>query len=111
MQKRFYFVLAKVFHSGGGGKRKRIWGFDWKIFFFLSDCTILFCIIGYLYPYLLVYTEQHIDVYNANTGEWIQTLNLRKAKPLTTDGALTMCQIQDSPYTVVLSSLLSGMLL
>uniref|UniRef100_A0A158Q2K0 Phorbol-ester/DAG-type domain-containing protein n=1 Tax=Dracunculus medinensis TaxID=318479 RepID=A0A158Q2K0_DRAME len=58
-------------------------------------------------PHLCVYSENEIDVFNVNSAEWVQTINLRKASPLTSDGRLTVCVINDLPYVVLLSDVLS----
>uniref|UniRef100_A0A914VK29 Uncharacterized protein n=1 Tax=Plectus sambesii TaxID=2011161 RepID=A0A914VK29_9BILA len=62
---------------------------------------------SYLSPYLCVYAECHIDVFNVHSAEWVQTVNLKKAKPLTKDGLLSMCFISELPYIVLLSDVLS----
>uniref|UniRef100_A0A5S6R2R6 non-specific serine/threonine protein kinase n=1 Tax=Trichuris muris TaxID=70415 RepID=A0A5S6R2R6_TRIMR len=58
-------------------------------------------------PYLCVYSECHITVYNVTTAEWVQTLNLRKAKPLVRSGALTLCNVADKMCIVLLSDMLA----
>uniref|UniRef100_F1KQ93 non-specific serine/threonine protein kinase n=1 Tax=Ascaris suum TaxID=6253 RepID=F1KQ93_ASCSU len=58
-------------------------------------------------PHLCVYSEHQIDVFNVNSAEWVQTINLKKAFPLTRDGILTMCTVNDLPYVVLLSDILS----
>lgn len=47
-------------------------------------------------------------MFNVQTAEWIQTINLRQAVPLTRDGLLTRCEVNDFPYVVVLADVLSG---
>lgn len=63
---------------------------------------------AYLAPNLCVYSDSHVDVFNVQSAEWVQTLNVRRARPLTMDGALSLCYVNDTPYTVVLSDLVSG---
>ncbi|CDW57642.1 serine:threonine protein kinase MRCK alpha [Trichuris trichiura] len=58
-------------------------------------------------PYLCVYSECHVTVYNVTTAEWVQTLNLRKAKPLLRSGALTLCCVADKMCIVLLSDMLA----
>ncbi|VDO45729.1 unnamed protein product [Brugia timori] len=60
-------------------------------------------------PHLCVYSANEIDVFNVNSAEWVQTINLNKAFPLTSNGLLTMCMVNDMPYVVLLSDILSGM--
>lgn len=54
--------------------------------------------------HLLVYSETHIDVFNAASGDWIQTINVKKAKPLNNSGSLSICVINDLAYIVYLSN-------
>ncbi|MCP9262591.1 Serine/threonine-protein kinase Genghis Khan [Dirofilaria immitis] len=64
---------------------------------------------GFVYtvPHLCVYSANEIDVFNVNSAEWVQTVNLNKAFPLTSNGLLTMCMVNDMPYVVLLSDVLS----
>uniref|UniRef100_A0A1I7VBU6 non-specific serine/threonine protein kinase n=1 Tax=Loa loa TaxID=7209 RepID=A0A1I7VBU6_LOALO len=58
-------------------------------------------------PHLCVYSANEIDIFNVNSAEWVQTVNLNKAFPLTSNGLLTMCMVNDMPYVVLLSDVLS----
>ncbi|KAL3985036.1 Protein kinase domain family protein [Acanthocheilonema viteae] len=58
-------------------------------------------------PHLCVYSANEIDIFNVNSAEWVQTVNLHKAFPLTSNGLLTMCMVNDMPYVVLLSDVLS----
>ena len=58
---------------------------------------------AYTSPHLLVYTIAHVDVFNVHSGEWVQTLCLRRATPLTPDGLITMTNINEQPLMVTLS--------
>ncbi|XP_033608922.1 serine/threonine-protein kinase Genghis Khan [Cryptotermes secundus] len=55
--------------------------------------------------HLLVYSETHVDVFNCASGEWVQTINVKKAKPLNSTGTLSMCIINDMPHIVYLSNI------
>ncbi|XP_058807394.1 serine/threonine-protein kinase Genghis Khan isoform X2 [Phymastichus coffea] len=61
--------------------------------------------VSYCEGYLLVYTDTHIDVFDCENGEWFQTLNVKKAKPLNTTGSLTTCIINDMPHVIYLSKM------
>ncbi|CAD5225594.1 unnamed protein product [Bursaphelenchus okinawaensis] len=65
---------------------------------------------GFAYhaPYLCLYSEYEIDVFHVPSGEWVQTINLRKARPLSGDGLLSLCYVNDMPYLIYLSSLLEA---
>ncbi|KRX19497.1 Serine/threonine-protein kinase MRCK beta [Trichinella nelsoni] len=66
---------------------------------------------AYSAPYLSVFSENHVCVFNVNTGEWVQTLNLKKAiiiaKPLLKSGVLTLCTVGDKACLVLLSDILA----
>ncbi|KAG7295308.1 hypothetical protein JYU34_022313 [Plutella xylostella] len=40
--------------------------------------------------YLLIFTATHIDVYDIEAGEWVQTINLPNARPLDENGWLVL---------------------
>ncbi|XP_012175618.2 serine/threonine-protein kinase Genghis Khan isoform X2 [Bombus affinis] len=61
--------------------------------------------VSYCEGYLLVYSETHIDVFDCTTGDWLQTLNVKRARPLNTSGSLTSCVINDMPHVIFLSNL------
>jgi len=52
-----------------------------------------------------VYSETHIDVFDCTSGDWLQTLNVKRARPLNISGSLTSCVINDMPYVIYLSNL------
>lgn len=56
--------------------------------------------VSYCDGHLLVYTETHIDVFNAASGEWVQTVNVKRARPLNSSGSLSMCVINDMPHII-----------
>lgn len=62
---------------------------------------------GYTYhkPYLSLYSESEIDVFHVELAQWVQTINLRKAKALSDNGLLNLCYVNDMPYLVFLNSL------
>ncbi|XP_033874262.3 serine/threonine-protein kinase MRCK alpha-like isoform X3 [Acipenser ruthenus] len=45
-------------------------------------------------PYLSVYSENAVDVFDINTMEWIQTVPLKKVRPLNTDGSLNILGLE-----------------
>ncbi|XP_033211751.1 serine/threonine-protein kinase Genghis Khan isoform X1 [Belonocnema kinseyi] len=61
--------------------------------------------VSYCEGYLLVYSETHVDVFDCTTGDWLQTLNVKRARPLNTSGSLTTCAINDMPHVIFLSNL------
>lgn len=61
---------------------------------------------AYHEPYLCVFSENEVDIFNVTLAEWVQTINLRSAKPLSNDGILSMCLCNDSPIFVLLQNVL-----
>ncbi|KAM3676083.1 serine/threonine-protein kinase MRCK alpha isoform X2 [Ammospiza nelsoni] len=45
-------------------------------------------------PYLSVYSENAIDVFDVNSMEWIQTIPLKKVRPLNTEGSLNLLGLE-----------------
>ncbi|XP_036715296.1 serine/threonine-protein kinase MRCK gamma isoform X19 [Balaenoptera musculus] len=45
-------------------------------------------IIGYAAPYLTVFSENAIDVFDVRRAEWVQTVPLKKVRPLNPEGSL-----------------------
>ncbi|CAG9761230.1 unnamed protein product [Ceutorhynchus assimilis] len=60
--------------------------------------------ISYRDGHLVVYSETHIDIFNCKTGEWVQTLNIKKAKPLNDSGSLSLCVLHDMTHLLYLSN-------
>ncbi|XP_077284001.1 serine/threonine-protein kinase gek [Arctopsyche grandis] len=54
--------------------------------------------------HLLVFSTTHIDVFDCQAGEWVQTLNLRGARPLNSTGSLCLCTLDDAPHLIYISS-------
>ncbi|KAM3861663.1 serine/threonine-protein kinase MRCK alpha [Diretmus argenteus] len=45
-------------------------------------------------PYLSVYSENAVDVFDVNTMEWIQTIPIKKVRPLNIDGSLNLLGLE-----------------
>ncbi|KAJ8936856.1 hypothetical protein NQ318_012819 [Aromia moschata] len=61
--------------------------------------------IAYRDGHLVVYSDTHIDIFNCATGEWVQTVNIKKAKPLNDSGSLTLCTLYDLAHLLYLSNI------
>lgn len=61
--------------------------------------------IGYRDGHLLVFSETHVYVFNCATGEWVQTLNIKRAKPLNEAGTLSVCVMHDFYHLLYLSNI------
>jgi len=55
--------------------------------------------------FLLVYSDTHIDVFDASAGEWCQTINIRKTRPLIKTGSLNLSLLQEMPHVTYLSNI------
>jgi len=78
-----------------------------KNILYLTCCLIS---TGYCDGHLLIYSETHINIFNADSGDWIQTLNLRNSHPINNTGSLTVCYIDDLPCIIYLSNVHQSML-
>lgn len=57
---------------------------------------------GYVEPYLVVYAENVVFVYDVNIAEWIQTMPLKNAKAISMDGEICLVQSTETPALVYL---------
>ncbi|XP_067120003.1 serine/threonine-protein kinase Genghis Khan-like isoform X5 [Centruroides vittatus] len=55
--------------------------------------------------YLCTYSETHIDVFEIATGDWIQTISLKKAKPLCRTGIIGFVLAADLPHIIYLHNI------
>ncbi|XP_054720162.1 serine/threonine-protein kinase MRCK alpha-like [Uloborus diversus] len=55
--------------------------------------------------YLCVYSESHIDIFEVSTGDWVQTVNLKKTKPLSSSGMLCLTLATELPHLVYLHNI------
>jgi len=55
--------------------------------------------------FLMVYSDTHIDVFDAAAGEWCQTINIRKTRPLLKTGLLNLSLLQEMPHITYLSNI------
>lgn len=61
---------------------------------------------SFIRPYLCLFSEYQIIVFNVVTAEWIQTLSLKRARPLDSDGRLVLCHVLDNvPHLAMLTTI------
>nr|CAB3229242.1 serine/threonine-protein kinase MRCK alpha [Phallusia mammillata] len=60
--------------------------------------------IVYNAPYLIVYSENAIDVFDPLSMEWLQTIPLKKVRPLSSDGAMNIASSMEPPKLVYLKN-------
>jgi serine/threonine-protein kinase MRCK len=66
---------------------------------------LIIFLAAYCDGHLLVYSETHVDIFNTQTGEWVQSIGLKKARPLSFNGNLSMMVMNDAPYVIYLANL------
>lgn len=76
-----------------------------SVFFILF--TLFSCVVHYDNN-LLIYTETHIDVVDCYTGDWVQTLNLKRSRPLSHNGLVSASFATEQPYIVYLRNINKG---
>jgi serine/threonine-protein kinase MRCK len=62
-------------------------------------------IVAYCDGHLLVYSETHLDIFNAQTSEWVQSIGLKKAKPMSFNGNLTAISLNDALHVIYLANM------
>ena len=62
-------------------------------------------IVAYCDDHLLVYSETHLDIFNTQSGDWIQSVGLKKSRPLSNNGDLSLIFMNDSPIVVYLANM------
>lgn len=53
----------------------------------------------------MVYSDTHLDVFNTQTGEWVQSIGLKKSRPLSFNGNLSSMIVNDTPYIIYLANM------
>ncbi|XP_055372860.1 serine/threonine-protein kinase Genghis Khan isoform X3 [Condylostylus longicornis] len=61
--------------------------------------------ITYCDGHLLVFSETHLDVFNTQTAEWVQSIGLKRSRPLNNQGNLGLTYINDSPIVIYLANM------
>ncbi|GIY12579.1 hypothetical protein CDAR_213711 [Caerostris darwini] len=62
--------------------------------------------VSYTDGYLNVYSDTHVDVFDVSSGEWLQTLTIKKTKPLCRNGNLCFSLATDLPHVIYLHNVL-----
>jgi len=72
----------------------------------VKSCTNV-CSV-YNRPYLVVYSENAVDVFDPASIEWLQTIPLKKVRPLSSDGSLNITFSMEPPKLVYLKNKYQG---
>lgn len=72
---------------------------DRKIIDFFTDPT------AYCDGHLLVFSETHLDIFNTQTADWVQSIGLKRSRPLSNHGNVATTFINDSPIVIYLANM------
>lgn len=61
--------------------------------------------ITYCDGHLLVYSETHLDIFNAQTAEWVQSIGLKRSRPLINNGILSLTTLNDAAHVIYLANM------
>ncbi|XP_037947588.1 serine/threonine-protein kinase Genghis Khan isoform X3 [Teleopsis dalmanni] len=61
--------------------------------------------ITYSDGHLLVFSETHLDVFNAQTADWVQSIGLKRSQPLNNQGNIVLSYLTDSPLIIYLANI------
>ncbi|XP_075169358.1 serine/threonine-protein kinase gek isoform X2 [Haematobia irritans] len=61
--------------------------------------------ITYSDGHLLVFSETHLDIFNTQTAEWVQSIGLKRSSPLSQQGNIVLTHINDTPNVVYLANI------
>lgn len=53
----------------------------------------------------MVFSETHLDIFNTQTAEWVQSIGLKRSQPLSQQGNVVLTYVNDSPYVVYLANI------
>lgn len=62
-------------------------------------------ILAYSEGHLLVFSETHLDIFNTQTAEWVQSIGLKRSTPLSQQGNIVLTHINDTPNVVYLANI------
>ncbi|XP_017094250.2 serine/threonine-protein kinase Genghis Khan [Drosophila bipectinata] len=55
--------------------------------------------------HLLVFSDTHLDIFNTQTAEWVQSIGLKQSLPLNNLGNVVLSSVNDTPLIVYLSNI------
>ncbi|EDW01957.1 serine/threonine-protein kinase Genghis Khan [Drosophila grimshawi] len=61
--------------------------------------------ITYSDGHLLVFSETHLDIFNTQTSEWVQSIGIKQSLPLNNIGNVVLTSINDTPLIVYLANI------
>lgn len=78
-----------------------------RLFCLIEDIVynVYHLLLAYCDGHLLVFSETHLDVFNTQTAEWVQSIGLKRSKPLSLHGNIATTLINDSPILVYFANM------
>lgn len=72
-----------------------------------QNITVFFFIffVAYCDGHLLVFSETHLDIFNTQTADWVQSIGLKRSRPLSNHGNVAVTNINDSPMVIYLANM------
>jgi len=61
--------------------------------------------VAYSDGHLLVFSETHLDIFNTQTSEWVQSIGIKQSLPLNNVGNVVLTSINDTPLIVYLANI------
>jgi len=52
-----------------------------------------------------VFSDTHLDIFNTQTAEWVQSIGLKQSLPLNNLGNVVLSSVNDTPLIVYLSNI------
>ncbi|XP_055318570.1 serine/threonine-protein kinase Genghis Khan isoform X1 [Sitodiplosis mosellana] len=61
--------------------------------------------ITYCDGHLLVFSETHLDIFNTQTADWVQSIGLKRSRPLANHGNVAVTYINDQAMVIYLANM------
>ncbi|XP_031622666.1 serine/threonine-protein kinase Genghis Khan isoform X2 [Contarinia nasturtii] len=61
--------------------------------------------ITYCDGHLLVFSETHLDIFNTQTADWVQSIGLKRSRPLSNHGNVAVTYINDQAMVIYLANM------
>lgn len=58
---------------------------------------------------MLVFSETHLDVFNTQTAEWVQSIGLKRTRALSNQGNVALTHLNDAPVVIYLANMHTSM--
>ncbi len=71
----------------------------------MSVISVNFSVSAYCDGHLLVFSETHLDVFNTQTAEWVQSIGLKRSRPLSLHGNIATTFINESPILIYFANM------